>query len=100
MRKLALGIAIGLVIGSVTTGSAALLRDIYAKEGDRVGTGATTVCDVVPYGRSLPGFNCRVGGDYRAKYGVIINELWVAVTQYTGFNRYHVIWQRRQKGVA
>lgn len=42
------------------------------------------------------GFVCSVGGDYRARYGVIVNERYAALTQYTGFNRYRVIVRRAQ----
>jgi hypothetical protein len=87
MKKLITGIVIGVVIGTAATAIATTTRTAYLNRGDSAVTqGYATSCKV----RLLPGrangFVCNVGGDYRAKYGVRINESEVAVTQYTGFN--------------
>jgi hypothetical protein len=97
MRKFIAGIVIGLVLGASASAIASTNRVAYLNRGDSAVTfGFATSCTV----RLLPGrangFVCRVGGDYRAKYGVRINEHEVAITQYTGFNRYRVIVRKRQ----
>ncbi|MDQ5821953.1 MAG: hypothetical protein M3540_10980 [Actinomycetota bacterium] len=89
-------LALVILIGTATA-SATTLRDVFLNRGDRAfSTGGSTSCIVRPHNGSLNGFVCRVGGDYRAKYGVIINEGEVAITQYTSFDRYRVILRKRQ----
>jgi hypothetical protein len=101
MKKLLSGIALGLVAGAATTATATTMRDAYLNRGDRaVSVGGETSCVVLPHNRSRNGFVCSVGGDYRAKYGAIINEREVSVTQYTGFNRFRVILRKRQSPVT
>jgi len=79
------------------TAGAATLRYLYLQRGDAaVASGGATVCVARPYDGSRNWFVCRVGGDYRARYGVIINEREAAITRYTGFNRYRVVVRRRQ----
>lgn len=101
MKKLLGGIiCIGVLIGTAAA-SANTLRDVYLNRGDRaIPTGGETVCSVRPHNGSRNGFVCRVGGDYRAKYGVIINEGEVALTEYTGFDRYRVVVRKRQSPLA
>lgn len=101
MKSLALGIGIGLAVGAAATATAAIGRSFYLNEGDwAIPLGGATACQVIRYKGSQPGFRCRVGGDYRAKFGVIITEQHIAVTRYTGFHRYRIFWERRQTGVA
>jgi hypothetical protein len=100
MKKLITGIVIGVVIGTATMAIATTTRTAYLNRGDSAVTqGYATSCTV----RLLPGrangFVCNVGGDYRAKYGVRINESEVAITQYTGFSRYRVIIRKRQSSL-
>ena len=57
---------------------------------------AETACTVKPWGGSRNGFICQVGGDYRARYGVIINERYAALTEYTGFDRYRIVLRKPQ----
>ena len=100
MRNLIAGLAVGVVLGAAATAIAATTgttRTAYLVRGDSAVTqGYATSCTV----RLLPGrangFVCNVGGDYRARYGVRINESEVAITQYTAFNRYRVIVRRKQ----
>jgi hypothetical protein len=97
MKKLLIGLGIGFVIGSAATATGSATFDAYLNRGDRAITlGGETRCKVRPHRGSRDGFVCRVGGDYRAKYGVIINEREVAITQYTDFNRYSVLVRKRQ----
>jgi hypothetical protein len=101
MKKLLAGVAIGLVAGVAGPADGVPLRDFFPHRGDRVfGFGGETGCTVLPHGGSRNGFVCRVGGDYRARYGVIINEQEAAITQYSGFNRYRVILRKRQSPLA
>ncbi|HEX2459262.1 MAG TPA: hypothetical protein VHJ58_03855, partial [Vicinamibacterales bacterium] len=95
------GIAIGLVAGVAGTARGVAVRDFFPHRGDRVfAFGGESGCTVRPHNGSRNGFVCRVGGDYRARYGVIINEREAAITQYSGFNRYHVILRKRQSPLA
>jgi hypothetical protein len=97
MKRLAVGLVFGIAIGAAATALANTSRFAYLNRGDTaVANGGETACMATPHGGSRLGFVCKVGGDYRAKYGVIVNEREVAVTQYTGFNRYHVIVRKRQ----
>jgi hypothetical protein len=97
MKKLITGIVIGLIIGTAATAIASTTRTAYLKRGDTAVTfGFATSCTVRPLTGRSNGFVCNVGGDYRAKYGVRINEGEVAITQYTGFNRYRVIVRKRE----
>jgi len=100
VRRLLAGIVIGLVLGAATTAIASSTRTAYLSRGDTAVTfGYATSCGV----RLLPGrangFVRNVGGDYRAKYGVRINESEVAIIQYSGFNRYRVIVRKRQSAL-
>ena len=98
------GLMVGLVIGATSPAGGGPLRGVYPSPGDRVFvTGTATSCTVGPpaavsTGVGL-GFVCRVGGDYRARYGVVINDGEVAITRYTGFNRYRVIVRKQQSPV-
>ena len=93
MNRLMVGIAIGLVAGAVGTATASSVRDYYLKPGDRAITTAT-YCDVIRWGKGAsPGFRCTAGFDYQATYGVIINELYIALLRYTSKNHYRVIWR-------
>jgi len=97
MRRLITGFVVGLVLGTTATAIASTTRFVYLKRGDTaVATGGATACTVRPHRGSQNGFICNVGGDYRAKYGVIVNEADVSITQYTGFNRFRVIVRKRQ----
>lgn len=97
MNRLVVGIGIGLVAGSVATATAGPRADAYLNRGDAaIASGGETVCVVRTHGGSRNGFVCRVGGDYRAKYGVIVNEREVAITQYVGFSRYRVLVRKAQ----
>jgi hypothetical protein len=60
----------------------------------------TLSTNFLPHSGSRNGFICQVGGDYRAKYGTIINEREVAITQYTGFSNYRVIYRKQQSPVS
>jgi hypothetical protein len=97
MRKLVTGVMIGLVLGAAATAIASTTRTAYLDRGDSAVTqGYATSCTVRLLTGRANGFVCNVGGDYRAKYGVRINESEVAITQYRGFNRYRVIVRKRQ----
>jgi hypothetical protein len=97
MKTLITGMVIGLVIGTAATAMASTTRTAYLKRGDSAVTfGYATSCTVRLLRGRANGFVCNVGGDYRAKYGVTINESEVTLTQYTGFNRYRVIHRRQQ----
>jgi hypothetical protein len=97
VKKLLAGIVLGLVIGAAGTALAVGHKVAYLNRGDSaVGIGGATSCTAAPHGGSSLGFVCRVGGDYRAAYGVIINEREAAITQYTGFTRYRVLIRRVQ----
>lgn len=97
MRRLATGLVLGIAFGAVATALAGTTRFVYLNRGDgAVANGGETACTAAPHAGSRLGFVCKVGGDYRAKYGVIVNEKEVSVTQYTGFNRYRVIVHKRQ----
>lgn len=100
MKKLLTGVVVGLVIGTAATATATTARDAYLNRGDRAfSSGGETTCTVLPHGGSRNGFVCKVGGDYRAKYGVIVNEREVAITQYTAFSRYRVLTRKAQSPV-
>ena len=72
-------------------------KNFYLKRGDNAITfGAETICTDMPHGGNGDGFICKVGGDYRARYGVIINSGEAAITQYSNFERYRVVFRRRQ----
>jgi hypothetical protein len=95
----------GAVLGS--TGMAAATtagRTFFLRPtDDAVLYGGDTVCRAVgqgPVRGSAAAFRCRVGGDYRAKYGVIISNQSVQLTQYTGFDRYRVVLRKRQSPVT
>jgi len=93
---IAIGVAIGAAAATATTST-----DVYLNRGERAyGAGGEVACTVLPHRGSRNGFICKVGGDYRAKYGVIINEREVALTQYTGFSRFRVVVRRPQSPVA
>ena len=97
MTKLLIGIGIGLVIGTATTATATTMGDAYLNRGERAfSVGGETTCTVLPHGGSRNGFICKVGGDYRAKFGVIVNEREVAITQYTAFGRYRLLTRKTQ----
>jgi hypothetical protein len=97
VKKLLAGIVLGLIIGATGTALARADRFVYLNRGDvAVGTGGETACTAAPHAGSRLGFVCRVGGDYRAAYGVIINEREAAITQYMGFNRYRVLIRKVQ----
>jgi hypothetical protein len=97
MRKVVAGIVIGLVLGTAATAIANTTRFAYLNRGDTaISTGGETACTVRPHRGSRNGFICNVGGDYRAKYGVIVNEREVSITRYTNFNRFRVIVRKRQ----
>jgi hypothetical protein len=96
MKSLVFGIMIGVAAGIATTAAAVGFgRDVYLNAGDHaIAAGGATSCDVARHGGSRPGFRCYVGGDYRAPYGVIVNECEAAITRYTGFSHYRVIYRR------
>ena len=76
--------------------AAGKVRTYYLKRGDAAAVeGSDSLCTVVRLPKAN-GFRCKVGGDYRAKYGVTINSYEVTVTQYTAFDRFKVILKRRQ----
>jgi hypothetical protein len=52
--------------------------------------------DFIRPGPGSSGFRCFVGGDYRAKYGVIISSQSVKVLQYVSRDRYRVIITKQQ----
>jgi hypothetical protein len=100
MRRLIVGLVVGIAIGVVSTSFASSGRIFYLNRGDAaVSNGGETVCDASPHGGSRLGFICKVGGDYRARYGVIVNEKEVAITRYSGFSHYRVIVHRLQNPV-
>jgi hypothetical protein len=100
MRKVVAGIVIGLVLGTAATAIANTTRFAYLNRGDTaIATGGETACTVRPHRGSRNGFICNVGGDYRAKYGVIVNEREVSITRYTNFNRFRVIVRKRQSSL-
>jgi hypothetical protein len=85
------------LIGAAGTALARGHNVVYLKRGDSAATfGGETACTAMPHGGSRLGFVCRLGGDYRAAYGVIINEREAAITQYTGFSRYRVLVRKVQ----
>lgn len=93
---------IGALAATLLTGSAVgavSARVFLLNPGDTAVTGDTQ-CRAVRLADGAPGFRCFVGGDYRAKYGVIIGSHQAAITQYSSFNRYRIIVQRRQSPVA
>jgi len=98
MRKFVGGMAVGLVIGVTAAATASsTARSFYLNRGDTaIDTGGEAQCTTVgtPYINSK--FVCKVGGDYRAEYGVIIGSREAALTLYTSFNRYRVIVRRTQ----
>jgi hypothetical protein len=97
VKKLLAGIVLGLIIGAAGTALARGDKTVYLNRGDSAATfGGETACNAAPHAGSRLGFVCRVGGDYRAAYGVIINEREAAITQYTGFTRYRVLIRRVQ----
>jgi hypothetical protein len=102
MRKLVCGIVIGLAVGAGATAFASTSgkngKNYYLNRGDSAIT-ADIVCTVIPRPGSVGGFGCAVGGDYRAKYGVIITDREASITQYTSFSRYHVIVRRFQSPI-
>ena len=101
MRKFVSGIAIGVAIGTTATATASTAAYKYLNRGDTaVAVGGETACRALPHRSSRNGFVCRVGGDYRAKFGVLINEREAAITQYTGFNSYRMIFRKRQSALA
>lgn len=97
MRNLVIGIVVGAVVATAGTGYATTTRTAYLKRGDTAVTlGYATGCTVRRLAGRANGFVCNVGGDYRGRYGVTINEAEVAITQYTTFDRYRVIARKRQ----
>lgn len=72
-------------------------RTVYVNRGDTVvaNMGETT-CTARSHAWSALGFVCQVGGDYRARYGVIVNEREVAIVQYSSPSRYKVVVERLQ----
>jgi hypothetical protein len=99
-RRFVLGVLVGVALGAAATATATTARTVYLNRGDiAVPTAGETLCTVRPWGGSRNGFVCQVGGDYRAKYGVIVNERYVAVTQYTTFNRYRLLVRRTQSPI-
>jgi hypothetical protein len=100
LKKFCCGLAVGLVIGTAAAATASTMRSVYLNRGESaIATGGETVCTVLPHNGSRDGFICQVGGDYRAKFGAIINEREVAVTQYVGFSSYRVIYRKPQSPV-
>ena len=97
MRRFAIGVVVGVVFGSAVSASAGTAAYRYLNRGDTaVATGGETVCRAAPRAGSRLGFVCTVGGDYRARYGVVINEREAAITQYTSFNRYRLLVRKAQ----
>jgi hypothetical protein len=97
VRNFLSGLAVGLTLAAAATAFATARGDAYLKRGDTASAvGGETACTVQSHGGSRNGFVCRVGGDYRAKYGVIVNEREVAITRYVAFNRYRVTIRRAQ----
>lgn len=98
MRKFIGGIMLGMVLGVAATATASsTARSYYLNRGDTaIDSGGEAQCTTVgtPYVNSK--FVCKVGGDYRARYGVIIGSREASLTQYTSFNRYRVIVRRKQ----
>lgn len=93
------GVLIGVALGAGGA-VASPLRTVYMGGGDRaVANMGETVCTVAAHAGSRPGFVCQVGGDYRARYGVIVNEREVAITRYSTSTRYRVLVARRQAPV-
>lgn len=99
--KLIAGIAIGVAAGSIATAGATTARDVYLQNGDRAFPYAgETTCTARRHAGSRLGFVCNVGGDYRARYGVIINEREVAITRYSSFSRFDVVARKLQSPVG
>ena len=97
MKRLAIGVILGFTLGAAAVALAASSRFAYLNKGDSaIANGGETVCKATPHAGSRLGFVCQVGGDYRARYGVIINEKEAAITQFSSFNRYRVVVHRKQ----
>jgi hypothetical protein len=100
--KILATVVLTLLIAVPLTATAAIKgRTYYLNLGDGAVPGHdATVCTVVRMPISRTGFRCKVGGDYRGKYGVMISSHEVALTQYTSFNRFKVILRKRQVSVG
>ena len=71
-------------------------RTYYRSRGDSAVPGHdATLCTVVRL-RSGLGFRCKVGGDYRGRWGVAINSYEVQLPRYTSPSRYRVVLRRSQ----
>jgi hypothetical protein len=94
------GVVLGVIVAAAGTALAHGGKVAYLNRGDSaVGIGGETQCMAAPHAGSRLGFVCRVGGDYRARYGVLINEREAAITEYTGFNRYRVLVRKVQQPI-
>jgi hypothetical protein len=94
-------VALTLLIAVPLTATATIKgRTYYLKVGDGAVPGHNaTVCTVVRM-QGDAGFRCKVGGDYRGRWGVMINTREVALMEYTSFNRFKVILRKRQSAVG
>jgi hypothetical protein len=101
MKRIAIiitAVAATLFVGAAA--GATFTRIFNLRTGDTAASlGGDTQCRVVRL-NGVPGFRCFVGGDYRAKYGILIGSQQVAITQYSGFDSYRVIARKRQSQVA
>jgi hypothetical protein len=94
-------VVLTLLVAVPLTATAAITgRTYYLNLGDGAVPGHdATVCTVVRMPISRTGFRCKVGGDYRGKYGVMISSHEVALTQYASFSRFKVVLRKRQSAV-
>jgi hypothetical protein len=103
VKRIVLGLIVGLAVGIASTSLASGNRFLYLNRGDAaVSNGGETTCKASPHGGSRLGFICQVGGDYRARYGVIVNEKEVDLIQfshYTNFTGYKIVVHRDQNPV-
>jgi hypothetical protein len=100
MKTLITVLATLVVAVPVTATAAVTARTYYLNVGDGAVPGHNaTVCTVVRI-QGEAGFRCKVGGDYRGRWGVTINTREVALMEYTGFSRFKVVLRKRQVAVG
>jgi len=97
VKKLVLGLLLGVAVGvSATAYASGSAKTYYLKTGDdAVDWGGDTLCTDVRR-NGTDSFACKVGGDYRAKYGVLINDRQAAITRYMGLDQYVVVVRKLQ----
>jgi hypothetical protein len=75
MKNVMAGLVAGCILGATLTAVASTARTAYLNRGDgAVANGSATSCVVKSIAGGPNGFRCSVGGDYRARYGVLIND--------------------------